>query len=59
MLEIVVCDDDIADLERAVNMLHKIFTSQKIAYDNEQLCSYNMNRTTYQVICHIRNCMIT
>ena len=32
MLEIVVCDDDIADLERAVNMLHKIFTSQKIAY---------------------------
>ena len=26
MLEIVVCDDDIADLERAVNMLHKIFT---------------------------------
>ena len=36
MLEIVVCDDDIADLERAVNMLHKIFTSQKIAYHIEQ-----------------------
>ena len=32
MLEIAVCDDDIADLECAVNMLHKIFTSQKIAY---------------------------
>ena len=31
MLEIAVCDDDIADLECAVNMLHKIFTSQKIA----------------------------
>ena len=59
MLEIVVCDDDIADLECAVNMLHKIFTSQKIAYHIEQLCSYNMIRTTYQVICHIRNCMIT
>ena len=29
MLEIAVCDDDIADLECAVNMLHKIFTSQK------------------------------
>ena len=25
MLEIVVCDDDIADLECAVTMLHKIF----------------------------------
>ena len=36
MLEIVVCDDDIADLERAVNMLHKIFTSQKIAYHIEK-----------------------
>ena len=39
MLEIVVCDDDIADLERAVNMLHKIFTSQKIAYHIEQFAS--------------------
>ena len=27
MLEIVVCDDDIADLECAVTMLHKIFTT--------------------------------
>ena len=27
MLEIAVCDDDIADLECAVNMLHKIFTN--------------------------------
>ena len=36
MLEIVVCDDDIADLECAVNMLHKIFTSQKIAYNIER-----------------------
>ena len=36
MLEIVVCDDDMADLERAVNMLHKIFTSQKIAYHIEK-----------------------
>ncbi|MTR85750.1 DNA-binding response regulator, partial [Roseburia intestinalis] len=25
MLEIAVCDDDMADLERAVTMLHKIF----------------------------------
>ena len=41
MLEIVVCDDDIADLERAVNMLHKIFTSQKIAYHIEQFASAN------------------
>ena len=31
MLEIVVCDDDMADLECAVDMLHKIFTNQKIA----------------------------
>ena len=30
MLEIAVCDDDIADLECAVTMLHKIFTSQKL-----------------------------
>ncbi len=29
MLEIVVCDDDIADLECAVNMLHKIFYKSK------------------------------
>ena len=41
MLEIAVCDDDIADLERAVNMLHKIFTSQKIAYHIEQFASAN------------------
>ena len=41
MLEIVVCDDDIADLECAVNMLHKIFTSQKIAYHIEQFASAN------------------
>ena len=41
MLEIVVCDDDIADLERAVNMLHKIFTSQKIAYHIEKFMSAN------------------
>ena len=41
MLEIVVCDDDIADLERAVNMLHKIFTSQKIAYHIEKFMSVN------------------
>ena len=39
MLEIVVCDDDIADLECAVTMLHKIFTSQKIAYHIEQFVS--------------------
>lgn len=36
MLEIVVCDDDMADLECAVTMLHKIFTSQKIAYVKAQ-----------------------
>ena len=41
MLEIVVCDDDMADLECAVNMLHKIFTSQKIAYHIEQFVSAN------------------
>ena len=41
MLEIVVCDDDMADLERAVNMLHKIFTSQKIAYHIGQFASAN------------------
>ena len=41
MLEIAVCDDDIADLECAVNMLHKIFTSQKIAYHIEKFMSVN------------------
>ena len=41
MLEIAVCDDDIADLECAVNMLHKIFTSQQIAYHIEQFMSAN------------------
>ena len=41
MLEIVVCDDDIADLECAVTMLHKIFTSQKIAYHIETFMSAN------------------
>ncbi len=25
----------------------------------EEFMGYNMIRTTYQVICHIRNCMIT
>ena len=41
MLEIAVCDDDIEDLECAVNMLHKIFTSQKIAYHIEKFMSAN------------------
>ena len=41
MLEIAVCDDDRADLECAVNMLHKIFTSQKIAYHIEKFMSAN------------------
>ena len=41
MLEIVVCDDEIADLECAVTMLHKIFTSQKIAYNIERFVSAN------------------
>ena len=41
MLEIAVCDDDMADLECAVTMLHKIFTSQKIAYHIEQFASAN------------------
>lgn len=41
MLEIAVCDDDIADLECAVTMLHKIFTSQKIAYHIEKFMSAN------------------
>ena len=43
MLEIVVCDDDMADLECAVTMLHKIFTSQKIAYHKDCL--------SYRAIC--------
>ena len=41
MLEIVVCDDDMTDLECAVNMLHKIFISQKIAYHIEKFVSAN------------------
>ena len=41
MLEIVVCDDDMADLECAVDMLHKIFTNQKIAYHIEKFVSAN------------------
>ena len=41
MLEIAVCDDDMADLECAVTMLHKIFTSQQIAYHIEQFVSAN------------------
>ena len=41
MLEIAVCDDDMADLERAVTMLHKIFTSQQIAYHIEHFVSAN------------------
>ena len=41
MLEIAVCDDDMADLERAVTILHKIFTSQQIAYHIEQFVSAN------------------
>ena len=51
MLEIVVCDDDIADLERAVNMLHKIFTSQKIAYHIEQFSSANQMLENISNIC--------
>ena len=44
MLEIVVCDDDIADLECAVTMLHvRFFTSQKIAYHIEQFASAKSN----------------
>ena len=52
MLEIAVCDDDIADLERAVNMLHKIFTSQKIAYHIEKFMSANqiLENITYLII---------
>ena len=50
MLEIVVCDDDIADLECAVTMLHKIFTSQKIAYHIEQFVSANQMLESMQVI---------
>ncbi len=30
MLEIAVCDDDIADLECAVNMLHKILQVKRL-----------------------------
>ena len=41
MMEIAVCDDDMADLECAVTMLHKIFTSQQIAYHIEQFVSAN------------------
>ena len=49
MLEIVVCDDDIADLERAVNMLHKIFTSQKIAYHIEQFASLHLPKAQEEI----------
>ncbi len=54
MLEIAVCDDDIADLECAVNMLHKIFTSQKIAYHIEKFMSANQmleNISRYEEYC--------
>lgn len=41
MLEIVVCDDDTADLESAVNMLHQIFINQQIAYNIRSFLSAN------------------
>lgn len=41
MLEIVVCDDDVADLESAVNMLHKIFANQQGAYNIRSFLSAN------------------
>lgn len=41
MLEIVVCDDDIADLDYAVNILHEIFISQKIGYNIRTFVSAN------------------
>ena len=47
MLEIAVCDDDMADLERAVTMLHKIFTSQQIAYHIEQFVSANQMQSIF------------
>ena len=46
MLEIVVCDDDIADLERAVNMLHKgKFPDVKLVYitSYEEYCMRVIN----------------
>lgn len=41
MIEIVVCDDDTADLESAVNMLHKIFANQQVVYNIQSFCSAN------------------
>lgn len=41
MIEIVVCDDDTADLESAVNILHKIFTNQQIDYNIRSFVSAN------------------
>lgn len=41
MLEIAVCDDDVADLEDAVNILHEIFKSQNIDYNIRTFLSAN------------------
>lgn len=41
MLEIAVCDDNIDDLDYAVNVLHKIFSSQNIGYNIETFLSAN------------------
>lgn len=39
MLEIAVCDDDVNDLERITNILHSIFTEQKIRYELKSFVS--------------------
>ncbi len=41
MIEIAVCDDDANDLNQAVNMLHEIFTTQKIGYNMKTFLSAN------------------
>ena len=41
MLEIAVCDDNVDDLDKAVKILHKIFSSQNIGYNIRAFSSAN------------------
>ncbi|MDE6531697.1 MAG: response regulator [Lachnospiraceae bacterium] len=41
MIEIAVCDDDANDLKQEVNILHEIFTTQKINYNMKTFLSAN------------------
>lgn len=40
-MEIVVCDDDVKDLNYTVNMLHEIFINQNIKYNLQRFLSAN------------------